>query len=292
MRSRKKELFEIVDFLQFNREMEQELFKEEKPKFSHEFDIESDKPIVVIFSSDVHFGSIYTDLSKLRSILEFVFDHPSVYLAVNGDYIDNFELPVPKLLLAGINSQIIPPAKQRMWYEALIDELSERKKLIGVTIGNHDEFYSNDFIKILLSKDVPISQNRMLLKLKVGSAVYKIGMVHKSRFNSSINPIHASLRELQLYFPTSDVIVTSHTHLPSMAIIPYPGEDEITERILIKTGTLKNQDPYTFKFFNPYPVSHISTPAVVFYPDERRMIPFFKFEDAISFIDKELEMEV
>lgn len=292
MRNNETFVFEMIDLLEFSSETMQELTGEEKPKFSHEFNIESNKPIVVIFSSDVHFGSIYTDLSKLRSILEFVFDHPSVYLAVNGDYIDNFELPVPKLLLAGINSQIIPPAKQRMWYEALIDELSEKRKLVGVTVGNHDEFYSNDFIRIIMSKNISVSQNRMLLNLKIGNIAYQIGMVHKSRFNSIINPAHSSLRELQLNFPTADVIVTSHTHLPAMAILPYPNGEKITERILIKTGTLKNQDPYTFKFFNPYPVSHISTPAVVFYPNERRMIPFFKFEDAISYIDKELEMEV
>ncbi len=58
----------------------------------------------------------------------------------------------------------------------------------------------------------------------------------------------------------STIFILKYT--PSMMICHYPYHCKYTERILIKTGTLKS-DPYQCENFSPYPVEDISTPAVI-----------------------------
>ena len=246
--------------------------------------IETDKPICVVFSSDVHFGSIFTDYKMLTEIWKTVLTTPNVYLMVNGDFIDNFELPVPKLLLAGINSQLIAPALQRKFYIQYLESLVEQNKIIAMTLGNHEEFSSLEAFN-QISQKVNVGLNRMLVNLLVGDEEYKIALVHKSRFNSSINPTHSSLRELHLNYPYADVIVTSHTHTPSLQILNYPKSEKGLQNVyLIKTGSLKDKDTYTYKFYNPYSVSDISTPAILFFPDRKKMIGLPDFRDAIKIL--------
>lgn len=286
MEDKEKFIFDVLDFAELYQQEDRNLFGNQFLQLDNTIKLDTDKPVTVIFSSDVHFGSIYTDLAKLKEILSIILRTENVFLVINGDYIDNFELPVPKLLLAGLNSQIISPAKQRIWFEALLDELSTRKKLLCVNIGNHEEFSNNDFVKKLLSKNVHISVNRAVIRVKVGNIEYTISLIHKSRFNSIINPIHSNLRELHLNFPFADIVCVSHTHIPSIQTYYYPDKEEgLSKRILVKTGTLKNQDPYTFKFFNPYKVSDISTPGIVLFPGKKKMLQFDDFLDAVEYLN-------
>jgi len=278
-------VFEVLDYAEFLIETENELF-DSQPDFEHykTLNIQTEKPIAIIFSSDIHFGSVHTNIAEIKNILNILLENDNVFLLVNGDFIDNFEVPVPKLLLTGINSQILSPAKQREFYKDFLELLSEHKKIIAVVIGNHEEFSGqNPYIQTLFQYQVPVGINRLLLNLKLNEIEYKIAMVHKSRFNSILNPVHDSHRELMLYYPTADIVCTSHTHFPALYVFPYPKDDILLDRILIKTGTFKDKDAYTFKYFNPYKISHMSTPAVVLYPDQRKMIGFFRYQDAVEF---------
>lgn len=278
-----KKISEVFSFMQAFQEFLQE-YAEEPVVFTPEAQVSLPlRPCLVIFSSDVHFGSIYTNYKKLAEIWQAVVDTEGVYLVVNGDFIDNFEVPVPKLLLAGINSQLISPQRQRYFYEQYLKALIEKGKLLGMVLGNHEEFSSVELFKEV-SQKVPVAPNRIELTLSFENGFEVVmALIHKSRFNSFLNPTHSSLRELYLNHPYADIIVTSHTHLPSLMLYPYPKHRQgLTERVLIKTGSLKDLEPYTHKYFNPHRVSHISTPAVIIDPQKKRLLPFSRFEDALE----------
>lgn len=280
-----KQIAEVLSFMQALQEFTEEYTPEPvvyRPEVSH--NLPEDRPALLVFSSDVHFGSIYTDYQKLSEIWNAVMTTDDVYLIINGDFIDNFETPVPKLLLAGINSQLIPPSRQRYFYEKYLDTLSSQGKILAMVFGNHEEFSNLELFRNISLK-VPVSANRMELNLNFGNYEVCIALIHKSRFNSYLNPTHSSQRELMLNHPYADIVCTSHTHLPSLMVYPYPKKGEgLTPRILIKTGTLKNSDSYTFKYFNPHQVSHISTPAVLILPQEKKLIPFMNFEDGLRIL--------
>ncbi len=278
-----KKIAEVFSFMQALQEFLQEHVEEPVVLSSEAEAFLPEKPCLVIFSSDIHFGSIYTNYKKLAEIWQAVVDTEGVYLVVNGDFIDNFEVPVPKLLLAGINSQLISPQRQRHFYEQYLKALISRNKILAMVLGNHEEFSSIDLFKEV-SQKVPVAPNRIELTLSFENGFEVVmALIHKSRFNSFLNPTHSSLRELHLNHPYADIIVTSHTHLPSLMLYPYPKYKQgLTERILIKTGSLKDLDPYTFKYFNPHRVSHISSPAVIIDPQRKKLLPFSRFEDALE----------
>jgi len=259
----------------------QELYKEYTPRNVFEIDMKTYNPIVIIFSSDIHFGSIYTDYTKIINLWKDIVNRNRLYLIVVGDFIDNFDLLSIKHLQAGINSQLITPQLQRDIFVQYIQTLADLNKIIACVLGNH-EVYSKKYPYYSFLKNVPVYSNRMLLKINVGSESYKIALIHQSKFNSSINPAYSNLMELMNNYPDADVVVTSHTHNPIITIYPYPSEGLLKERILIKTGTLK-KDPYQISNFNEPNTDH-AIPAVVFSPLKRKLIPFLDYEDAIKFM--------
>lgn len=239
------------------------------------------RPSVIIFSSDIHFGSFYTNYAELTELYKLLMDADSnVYVVLNGDVIDNFDVFAGMLAVKALNSQVIPPVYQRAFLTRLLRALSYNKKLLGFVIGNHEEFSQLEFLK---GANAPIGLNRLTIKLHFENAFdLTIACVHKSRFNSFLNPIHSSLRELMLLYPYADIVVTSHTHTPAIMSFPYPSEDGYKNRWLIKTGSLKDLDPYTYKYFSPYPQSGISTPAVLVLPYSRQVIGFNDYRIALN----------
>lgn len=266
----------VMDFMIESQRQQQTLFNKKLPEHVQRVTIDTDKPIALLLASDIHFGGVYTDYSLLKEMWNWIIETDRLHLAIVGDWIDNFDIPVPKLLGVGINSQIVSPDIQRAVYKQYLKVLQERNKIKAMVLGNHEEFgaldtYFDGTLKF------PIAPNRMYLYLTVGRQEYRIALIHKSRFNSIINPIHSCLRELHLNYPDADMVVTSHTHMPAYMTMPYPKDGMLLERLLIKTGSLKN-DPYTYKFFNPYGINtEQAIQCVVLHPHKRLMMqmPFY-----------------
>jgi predicted phosphodiesterase len=241
------------------------------------------KKSAILFLSDVHLGSIYTDYAAIRDMWQWILTTENLYVVIVGDFIDNFAAPVPKLLLAGAESQLISPEVQRQLYKTYLLALQERGKILGAVLGNHEGFAALDLWFDGQLK-FPVETNRLYLWVTVGGQEYKIALVHRSRFNSIINPSHSSLRELHLNYPDADVVVTSHTHSPSVTKLLYPRDGQLLERILLKTGTLKN-DPHSSQFFSPSGIGDTDgvMPCVILHPHKRRML-HADFYDAIDFV--------
>lgn len=272
----------FIAYLEEISDVRDKFYSEYQPSHCFSIRIDELKHIMIMFAADLHFGSIYTNYSKIIEFYKFILEKDNVYVIINGDIIDNFDLPSTKHLIAGINSQIITPELQRDLFLKFLNALIQKKKLLACVLGNHEAF-SHQYPYFKLIQNVPVSSNRMLLNIKLSLQEYKIALVHKSRFNSILNPLHANLRELTTMYPDADIIVTSHTHLPALSVIPYPKSGKYAERILIKTGTFKI-DPYTTSFFSHPPDLELTIPCVVLSPIERKITPFLNYYDAYKFL--------
>lgn len=261
-----------------------DLYTEYLPRhvFEHKIDVYHD--IIVLFISDWHLGSIYTSYQKASEIWDAILSNDRVYVVVDGDMIDNFEVASTKLLQAGISSQLITPALQREILMECLSVLKEKGKLLAVVLGNHESFTQQYPFSAI--SGIPVALNRMFLKLKIGFTEYKIAVVHKSRYNSTLNPLHSSQRELTVLYPDADVVVSAHTHLPVVATYPYPYEGRYVDRVLIKLGTIKS-DEYTTAYFSHVLDFDIS-PSIIFGYLDRKMTVFTKIEDAIRFLKRTL----
>jgi predicted phosphodiesterase len=275
----------LADFedLISNIETTKEIYSDYTPQHIYTKDMDVWNDIMIIFSSDIHLGSIYTDYKKLIEIWTTIIQNDRMYLAVVGDFIDNFDLNSVKLLQAGVNSQLLTPLIQRDIFTKYIQALAAKGKLLACVLGNH-EMFSHQYPYFQMLQNLPVSANRMFLKLKVGINEYKIALIHKSRYNSYMNPIHSCYRELTLFYPDADIVVTAHTHLPAMAVIPYPSDGYYKNRVLIKTGTLKTLDPYTLANFSHELDTSVSLPCVILSYLHHSITPFNRIDDARKFL--------
>lgn len=229
--------------------------------------IEENKPVVVVFFSDWHLGSIWTNYSNIVDVWIKTMEHSEVYVVFAGDIVDNFE---NLLFFQTVNSQIITPEKQKEILIKMFKILAYKKRLLVAVLGNHER-YIKDFDEMLQS--VPIAVNRIYFKIRVFLQEYKIAVVHKSKFSSNSYPIHSAFRELMMTYPGADIVVTAHTHVPGLCVCYYPQG----EKILVKTGTFKNG-----LYENSFPEG--LSPCVILYPVEKKVVPFMRLKDAIKTI--------
>lgn len=277
---------DVLNFLISTQERHAQLFNQKPPSAMHEVKIETDSTkIVILFVADVHMGSVFTDYRSLKDAWEFLIETPNLFLCVVGDFIDNFASPAPpRLLQAGIDSQLVSPDVQRNLYKAFLQVLQEKKKILAVVLGNHEDFSS---LSVWFDGELkfPIARNRLYLKLLVNDQEYRIALIHKPRFNSYLNPLHGPLRELHLNYPDADVVVCSHTHSPAAMKVLYPFDGVLTERFLLRTGTLKN-DIYNYSFYSPAGATtdvETALPSLLF-SSTKKKIAYFSFFDAIDAI--------
>ncbi len=199
----------------------------------------------IVLLSDVHIGSIFTDYSVLSDVIEFILTNDDVRVIINGDLIDNF---TKKLAFIGVEEQIVSPSTQREIFVGLLESLAP--KIIAFNVGNHEEFSDLDYIRLYKRQhpNVTFFLNRGKLELEVGERVWNVALIHKSRYNSTINPVHTGMRELQLKYPDADVIIMGHTHENAIARVPYCGRMVY----LVKVPALKFLDPFSYRFFDPH----------------------------------------
>lgn len=265
-------LDDTVDFFKNSQDF---LFKLRKDHHTAERNIESKLPIVLLLAGDLHLGSVHTDYDAFREMVVFVKETPGAYVIFNGDLVDNFDSLSGKLIKAGIDSQLVPPAAQRDVYDALIDELGDR--ILSVTIGNHEEFSVIDgFLNAGRRNKVPIGLNRITLNLKVNNSWgIKIAVIHKADGYSHINPNHANRREQHAHYPDADVVVVGHTHTPAIQTLSHPKDGELREVIFVQTGSFKSADAYTYKHFTPHVSSRFAVHGLVLMPDSSTIQPAF-----------------
>ena len=177
--------------------------------------------------------------------------------------------------------------------KSIIDELTEKNKLLAKIQGNHDsEFnerlFGEDVTQYLLDKTkAPIFKNRGVINLTIGKQKYSLLLFHKSRFSSFLRATHGEKREYQLSFP-ADVVCGAHNHEPAYELIStYTLAREAGYPIggfsyLVKVGTFQENSGYGWRYFSNGGV--IFNPTIVFWNDQRKMQVFNTPQDATIFM--------
>ena len=245
-------------------------------------------PVAIVFSSDWHLGSIATNYKVFKQNIEYLIETKDLYMVVVGDTIDNFlQFPDKSAVLA----QVLNPLYQKKMLKSIIDELIGNGKIIATGWGDHDSRFEeklsgSDVIRTLTANRIPYFPGKGVLKMTVGKQDYTCSVTHKSRFNSYINETHGSSQEYRTFIP-ADICVTGHLHSPAFSVchrLPIAREAGMKcggQVILIRTGSYKQTDIYSMRFWN---AGVIGTPTVVMYGDQWKLMPFATAEDAVSYM--------
>jgi len=253
-------------------------------------EIDTDKPVAVVYTADWHLGDAYTDHRQWLRDIETITCHPYVKMLDLGD--DRQNARSFKTLSAVLGQAISPPLQARMMM-GIVDELTEKDKLIAKVSGNHDEEFDERIFgealqNYLLSKMKAVRfKNKGLLNIKVGNQCYFNLLFHKSRFSSFMRSVHGSYRAYQLDYP-AEIVAGGHDHQPGFELLYHymlakeAGMDFGGETYLLKVGTYQDSI-YGRKYFSNggFPWNGL----VIFWPNEHKKAFFPSIQDGIKYLD-------
>jgi hypothetical protein len=260
------------------KEFQQETRKFETAMQEVEIHIKDNRPIAIAFLADIHIGAISTDHEALERVLNLIGNVDGFYIISCGDTIDNY---LPSFHAAGSFEAIIAPELQKRFVEWLYTKIVE--KIIAIVQGCHDEasHLTDDFdwTKYLSEKfQCPNLGFGGFINLKLGEQKYRIGAWHRiRRFNSYKNLTHIVKRCLEV-FGDFDVGCVAHNHISAIEV-----EDTTAKtRVYIRPGSFKEADRWARQM--GYASTPARVPIVILYPDQKKMVPFQDFEEAIRYL--------
>ena len=250
--------------------------------------LETDRPVAIPFSADLHIGGGWTDHQAVKNTLELILGTPGMYMTANGDIIEGF-IPGEK---AAETVEQQPMAMREMVAanQAIVTEFVEAKKLLWWMWGDHDakwfeKMVGINFIKMLTDKQAPYFNAAATIKLKVGKEEYLLFVNHSLPGRSMYNKNHAQGRAYREQVP-ADVIVSGHTHKPAiqweykyerMRELGYNLGGKVT---YVQCGTFKTgPDPYSTRFWSK---GIVGLPTLIFWPDQHKTHAFDNPGDAAT----------
>lgn len=231
--------------------------------------IATDEPIFMVFMSDLHLGSPYTDLDAfikttdlLRTDRRFFFFVVGIDLETAFHWFFDAE---------AVLNQTIPPWMQIEAFKQWLDEMLPR--CLGICGDTHTDRrlarYLGD-IGLVWRDDLPYFREWGRLILKIGQAQYKFCLSHQYRGKSIYHALQPCLRMLHDIDPDCDVYTTAHTHSPAYMAANFWPETLGYEQHLIVCGTFKNGlEPYGLTFGKQ---GVLGLPTLKLSADRRRIV--------------------
>lgn len=248
-----------------------------------EIKIKSDTPVGIVLSSDWHYGSQDTDYATFGRHMNIIKDNPNLYLAALSNTIDGYIWP------GGMWSELEHIEQQKEFASQFAKEWKE--KLVAV-VGSRCHDWTKDrggisaqelAFRDNVDEGMPFFTNGGLLTVNLNDIEYRMGMMHKSRFHSSLNVTNPNKRVLDLRWPSADVVAIAHHHVASVEhAVKWEGPDQ-RDVVLIRTGTYKVQDGYSKA--EGFGAGQIGGSMVVLDPKEKRIVPFLRIEDGAAYVD-------
>jgi predicted phosphodiesterase len=242
-----------------------------------------DEPFALAFMSDIHAGGGGVDYARFRADLDALRETDGVGVIINGDLFENAKHMMKSgeaLYHGAFNS----PREQYYYIKSRLATIAD--KIAVISAGNHD---TRDGIGGLdrlpdLCRDLGtayFSEKGGTVFLTVGSQEYVVAVKHEWTGNSQINKSNRTRRmwaEWTGAWENADVVTVGHLHQPDLHTSTQKGRDVH----YVQSGTYKHiADGYSEKLgFKPA----YGVPIVVFYPDERRIVPFSDFHAGLMFL--------
>ena len=240
-----------------------------------------DLPMLLAVMTDAHIFASGTDHELLKKHLDIVISQPNVSMLDCGDFVD---MGIWGTL---VFEQILPPYMQGFTMKDLARELDE--KMIAIIGGNH-----NDWMKVsgtgfydafLRRAKCPIMPAGGMIHLDLRGQTYDIATKHTHWGRSKLNATNAPKRFIQWGYPEADCSILGHSHQAAMEQFYMGGKN----RLAVVGGTYKTNDQWAKrKGIASHPER--GGLGILFYPNERKMIPFLQMEDGLEYLNTLIEL--
>lgn len=242
--------------------------------------IPTDRPIGLVFMSDVHIGSSAIDREALDEHLNLIeANKDALWIMKGGDWWDNF--PQGFKDAGAPAGAALSPGEQVSEVENILDRFD--KQIVASIAGNHDKMLAKkagidiDYF-IYRGRSFPHLPEGGIIELTVGQQMYLILWKHEYRFNSYQNDTHAHKQMRRILCPTADIVTLEHLHKGTVESALHGGVYGQDPVVYAQSGTYKIVDPFSMYKYKPGQVSPIT---IVVFPDQKKMVAF-NGRDAIS----------
>ncbi len=238
-------------------------------------DIDTDRPAILVYSGDWHFGSLATDHEHFKQWIEMILETENVYLVSVGPDLEtrgHFRSIMPTL------EQVFGPEIQQRVFGQIWQELTNNGKLLAGCWDNHsieqyEKLIGFSPVAQMMAKEIPFFRGIGTLHVNVGEQSYSHFVSHSTRFNSSFNLTHGLKQIARMLGFTGDIVCAGHIHNPAV---------EMTgEQIFVRTGTFKTDCGYSQRFFGQ---GKFAAPCIVLHPERHAMLPFWYVDQAQAYI--------
>jgi hypothetical protein len=239
--------------------------------------IDSDNPIMVIFLSDWHIGSIHTDLLKIKRVVNYIKDTPNVYAVFSGDVLDAAGAGSKHSSI--LHEQIIQPAVARQIAKGFFKLLGD--KLLAYTAGCHDNWSVDqvDYDQVAEMSNSPYLGNGGTVNIMLGEQMYRMAVRHKFGGSTSSSIFIANKNYLLKSDANADIVAIGHHHVSGVSSEVYQGK----ERLFVRTGSAKGLDNYADRLGLGTPTQselNNAFPCVILWQDSKKMAGFGNWEAA------------
>ncbi len=200
-------------------------------------------PIEVICLSDLHVGSLASDLSSVKELVTYILDNPNVVVVDLGDSVEGIKAEYLDTNRTAIDLQQQIDLIRTLVYEPLAAEgriLGMVSDYWGHPGWAQDATTLNPWVSMTLGLDIPLIQNggELVLRFANGYEV-KQRIWHNPPAASAVDPV-SGLRDEALTTSESsraDIYESAHIHRTGVAKEVYAGGKMSV--IYISSGTLK-----------------------------------------------------
>lgn len=247
-------------------------------------EITAEKPIGLVFLSDVHIGGRGTDHARLRRDIETIANTDGLYVYWGGDSMDNFILGGK--MMAASREQIAQPDIQWVLFEYILKKIAH--KIVAIGTGNHEAWSEAiagiDGVSQLADKlNLVYTKHGGVLDLQVGRESYRIMRRHRFPYESNLNLTHAIKRMYDMGPVSFDVGVLEDRHQPALeSFTRHPWDRGGRDIVALRPGTYKINDAYAAS--QGYYHGMIANPVLIFHPNTWRIDTFKHMEPGIEIL--------
>ena len=234
-----------------------------------------DAVAAVAFISDQHIApGTPVDMRRMREDAELIRDTPGLYCCLGGDAVDNHIKHRSAIMAA--RSQ---PHDQYLLFEWYLEILAP--KVIAMISGNHDKWTDEiggvDMLaRIAKAQRLYYAPSEAIGDVTVGETIYKIGVRHQFRMNSSYNQTHAVKQWYRMGTEDWDIGCIGHHHEAAVEMFIARGQ----RKWACRPGSYQITSSYSHQY--GWNNAEPTCPTFILYGSGRRIIGFADVHDAVS----------
>jgi hypothetical protein len=227
-----------------------EVAKMRSPEASMDVFIENQGPHIILFLSDIHYGSDTVDYELLDKVVEFVENHPNAYIVCLGDMIEGSQ---PKYRTIEAHRTGSVTGEMDDFQQHVLEKVGDRVigavgHFFGHTGWSQDAAGTDPWDEMFGEYNIPVLKNASTINLSYpgkGKEIVEtqLDVAHYFMGKSRVDTLHAQREHYKRKKGDKkpDATASGHTHQKAMAIEHYPGAP--IPAVLVQSGTFKGINP-------------------------------------------------